>query len=351
MAEAEKINTICECFLEILPSIRDQKGVPIRFTIETTFSVYKIIKSDWEHFKVQLQIVLEYEFKVKVINFELSHENDFHMLFICRFATIHENKRFQTLVDEGKVTIILTKYAENNGFAVAMGFDPTTNFKVQLSVRNSKTHAGIKEEKNSSRMCSFKTPKRENIELFQMASKHFCQPCETEDTFVPAIKWCTECEENLCKECFQFHKKGKATKNHHVLDISEAGIFPTLENQHCSKHSGMLLDLFCVDHDTLSCRQCMTEEHRACNKLLPLDVAAKDVGSSALVSDLLKDFELSVTALCSIESTIEKQLNVDEDQKIAKHKDITYLKARLCKQIEESDSVIGEKIETVSKEH
>ncbi|XP_052066980.1 uncharacterized protein LOC127706415 [Mytilus californianus] len=184
-----------------------------------------------------------------------------------------------------------------------------------------------------------------------MASKHLCQPCETVDTFVPAVKWCTECEEKLCKECFQFHKKGKATKNHHVLDISEADIFPTLKNQHCSKHTGMLLDLFCVDHDSLSCRQCMTEEHRACNKLLPLDVAAKDVGSSALVIDLLKDFELSVTALCSIETAIEKELKVEEDQRIAKHKDITSLKARVCKQIEESASVLGEKIETVSKEH
>ncbi|XP_071122415.1 uncharacterized protein [Mytilus edulis] len=184
-----------------------------------------------------------------------------------------------------------------------------------------------------------------------MASKHLCQPCETEDTVVPAVKWCTECEENLCKDCLQFHKKGKATKNHHVVDISEAGVFPTLENQQCSKHSGMLLDLFCLDHDALSCRQCMTEEHRACSKLLPLDVAAKDVASSALVSDLLKDFELSVTALCSIETTIKTQLNLEEDQRIAKHKDITSLKERLHRQIDELASLLSEQIDKVSKEH
>ncbi|CAC5423235.1 unnamed protein product [Mytilus coruscus] len=184
-----------------------------------------------------------------------------------------------------------------------------------------------------------------------MASKHLCQPCETENIFVPAVKWCTECEENLCKECFRFHKKGKATKNHRVLDISEAGVFPTLADQHCSKHSSMLLDLFCIDHDALSCRQCMTENHRSCSKLLPLDVAVKDVCSSALVSDLLKDFELSVDAFCSIETAIEKELKMVDDQRIATNRSITTLKTRLQNQIEESALVLSKEIDRVCTEH
>ncbi|VDI79363.1 Hypothetical predicted protein [Mytilus galloprovincialis] len=180
-----------------------------------------------------------------------------------------------------------------------------------------------------------------------MASKHLCQPCETEDTLVPAVKWCTECEENLCKECFQFHKKGKATKTHHVVDVSEAGIFPTLENKQCSKHNDMLLDLFCVDHDALTCRQCMTAEHRACSKLLPLDVAAKDVRSSALVSDVSKDLKLSVKAFCSIETTIGQEIKGLEDQRIATNQSINTFKTRLQKHIEESATVLSEQIDKI----
>ncbi|XP_063398798.1 uncharacterized protein LOC134683440 [Mytilus trossulus] len=184
-----------------------------------------------------------------------------------------------------------------------------------------------------------------------MASKHLCQPCETEDTLVPAVKWCTECEENLCKECFQFHKKGKATKTHHVVDVSEAGIFPTLENKQCSKHNDMLLDLFCVDHDALTCRQCMTAEHRACSKLLPLDVAAKDVRSSALVSDVSKDLKLSVKAFCSIETTIGQEIKGLEDQRIATNQTINTFKTRLQKHIEESATVLSEQIDKVCTEY
>lgn len=127
-----------ECFLEVLPRVQNQNGGVVCYNIETTMNVYQIIKSDWEHFRDQLQHVFEYECNVKVINFELSHGNDLHMLFICRFATIQEQKRFLTFIDEGKITTILTKYAENNGFAVEMGFDPTTNLNVHMSVSNSK---------------------------------------------------------------------------------------------------------------------------------------------------------------------------------------------------------------------
>ncbi|CAG2220480.1 unnamed protein product [Mytilus edulis] len=121
-----------------------------------------------------------------------------------------------------------------------------------------------------------------------MASNHLCQPCETEDTFVLAIKWCTECEENLCKECFQFHRK---------------------------------------------------------------DVAAKHVHSSALVSDVVKDLELSVVSFCSIETAIGKALREVDDQNIASNQSITTIKTRLQNQLAKSASVLSQEIDIICTEH
>lgn len=114
------------------PSIQTQIGHVIRCDVGTTEQVYRIIKHDWRHFKIHLEKVFENECKVRIINFDLKHEHDRHMIFTCRFATITEQKRFLTFVEEGLITQILTLYAETNDMVVKIGFDSHANLKVVL---------------------------------------------------------------------------------------------------------------------------------------------------------------------------------------------------------------------------
>jgi hypothetical protein len=54
-----------------------------------------------------------------------------------------------------------------------------------------------------------------------------CEPCSERHKQTKAIKWCSDCEESLCKECAECHLSMKATKYHHVVDLKVAHSFPS----------------------------------------------------------------------------------------------------------------------------
>jgi hypothetical protein len=57
----------------------------------------------------------------------------------------------------------------------------------------------------------------------------------------------------------------------------------------CEIHTDVQIDHFCSQHDVVCCRTCLSESHRSCESVLPLDSASKDVKNSSLLSDTLED--------------------------------------------------------------
>jgi hypothetical protein len=43
------------------------------------------------------------------------------------------------------------------------------------------------------------------------------------------------------------------------------------------------IDHFCSQHDVVCCRACLSDSHRSCESVLPLDSASKDVKNSSLL--------------------------------------------------------------------
>jgi hypothetical protein len=106
-----------------------------------------------------------------------------------------------------------------------------------------------------------------------------CDPCTRIDENCPATKWCVDCEDALCISCVKSHKGSRVSMTHHVIDIEAISTLPdevlTIQTK-CSKHPDFIMDFFCNQHHVICCRKCMSEDHRSCDKVMPLEMASNN---------------------------------------------------------------------------
>jgi hypothetical protein len=95
--------------------------------------------------------------------------------------------------------------------------------------------------------------------------EHSCIPCARDGRKVAAIKYCVECDENLCSTCLSYHNRFPMMIGHQTLDnlSSQKGKKrQDLPKQICDKHGGKLVDLYCSNHDSVGCSECVELDHR-----------------------------------------------------------------------------------------
>ena len=91
-----------------------------------------------------------------------------------------------------------------------------------------------------------------------------CSNCEEG---LPAITWCVECENSLCKHCNYAHQKMKAFKSHATVPVEEVIKNPKLvlsapeKPESCKSHGKQALDLYCKTCSSLICRDCTLKDH------------------------------------------------------------------------------------------
>ena len=146
----------------------------------------------------------------------------------------------------------------------------------------------------------------------------YCQPCDEEGPRLPAHGYCTDCEEYLCKTCFNVHKKHKLSKHHTLLDAASMPKSlrkPTPSPQigqtddlatPCLKHSKEMIKYYCNDHNELLCSVCVTLDHKSTSckvKYIP-DISG----------DIIDSIEYQVI-LKAITSLADKYQKILEDVK------------------------------------
>lgn len=97
-----------------------------------------------------------------------------------------------------------------------------------------------------------------------------CSPCLRNDKTEDCIKYCLECNENLCRACFREHVKKFSTSEHHHRLIGKDEMpgwligrrCSPVGNNKCSVHPGNDLGLVCKDHDVICCGACAVTVHR-----------------------------------------------------------------------------------------
>lgn len=116
-----------------------------------------------------------------------------------------------------------------------------------------------------------------------------CDPCQLTNDDVTAVNWCLECNEALCENCANVHKKLKISKDHILKNINELDRIPLITSlQTCDHHIGKRVEAFCRDHNQPCCSSCVAIHHRKCDQVITLQEAAKGVVNSKKLSGLLQ---------------------------------------------------------------
>jgi len=91
--------------------------------------------------------------------------------------------------------------------------------------------------------------------------------CGTCEGGLSAVTWCIECENSLCQDCNEMHKKWKAFKLHKLIAVKEFIQNPKLvlstpeKPEACKSHSKQSLDLYCKTCGCVICRDCTLKDH------------------------------------------------------------------------------------------
>ena len=139
-----------------------------------------------------------------------------------------------------------------------------------------------------------------------MASSQNCERCSRATKSSVAVKYCSDCDESLCSDCFSVHGTFKGFMSHHVIDAQVSADISFELNKFCSDHKDMVLDFYCSDHDDICCKSCIADEHRTCGKIKPLDVAAKGVKSGTMFEDFSSEVEYLIDTTSKVREQKQK---------------------------------------------
>ena len=138
------------------------------------------------------------------------------------------------------------------------------------------------------------------------SSSQLCEPCFRTTKSSVAIKYCSDCDESLCANCFSVHGTFKSFISHHVIDAQISADKSFELDQFCSDHKDMVLDFYCSDHDDICCKSCIADDHRACGKIKPLDVAAKGVKNATMLEDFASEVEYLIDTASKVREQKQK---------------------------------------------
>ncbi|CAG2186721.1 unnamed protein product [Mytilus edulis] len=99
----------------------------------------------------------------------------------------------------------------------------------------------------------------------------------------------TEMEKVECEPyCSENHHAQKISRDHELVDINRKPMHTHIANQCCFKHENLPFEYFCIDHDVLSCKECLAESHRSCHKVVSVDAVSKGAKQSQSFIDALE---------------------------------------------------------------
>ena len=115
-----------------------------------------------------------------------------------------------------------------------------------------------------------------------------CMPCMKLNNTTQAVKYCIDCRESLCAQCFEETQKFRGFQGHIVVEINgDNGAHGNknkrdmnealAEYMKCTHHPDKNVTFICEDHDELCCPNCILTNHRKCSKVTVLqDIQVED---------------------------------------------------------------------------
>ncbi|XP_053390557.1 E3 ubiquitin-protein ligase TRIM33-like [Mercenaria mercenaria] len=150
---------------------------------------------------------------------------------------------------------------------------------------------------------------------------HRCEPCLAIDQQIEAHGFCVDCQEYLCKSCFAYHQRIKATKQHHLVNkdnMDKQAVIKESDEctEKCQVHKKEVIKFFCPEHEALGCNDCIVLNHRACDIDYIPDKCA-GIGDSAEFREVLSELNQKVNEVedvIKLASCREKEFNYCHDK-------------------------------------
>lgn len=144
-----------------------------------------------------------------------------------------------------------------------------------------------------------------------------CTFCSEDNNFLQAFGFCSVCTANLCRNCYDNHKKFKVTRDHKVLIYRDFENDPDYSNvmslsKYCKAHEKRELEFKCFDHDALVCCECCVLSHRYCQLVKHID-------------DLSADLQMSSQVLCADTKQLQDRIEVALISEIQLAKECDYM--------------------------
>ncbi|CAC5409117.1 unnamed protein product [Mytilus coruscus] len=143
-----------------------------------------------------------------------------------------------------------------------------------------------------------------------------CGPCQSQDIFKAANKWCTTCEEGLCDNCNVHHKANKASRHHNTVQIEkykELQPFLSTLKTKCDLHDKPL-ELYFPNHENPCCSCCASINHATCLGITSFNQITTAVKKSCLredidkkMDDLLNKFDIIIKNRSGNKTRLKKQ--------------------------------------------
>ena len=169
------------------------------------------------------------------------------------------------------------------------------------------------------------------------SSSQLCEPCSKATKSSMAVKYCSDCDESLCSDCFSVHGTFKAFILHHVIDSQVSADISFELNKFCSDHKGMVLDFYCSDHDDICCKSCIADEHRICGKIKPLDVVAKGVKSATMFEDFASEVKYLIDTASKVREQKKKSKVAWDSSTDSVKRGVEIFRSRILKHIDDME--------------
>ena len=141
---------------------------------------------------------------------------------------------------------------------------------------------------------------------------------------------------------------------HHVIDIEIISTLPgevLTTQEKCSRHPDFIMDFFCNQHHVICCRSCMSEDHRSCDKVMPLEMASNNAKTSSLFHDISEGMkEVHVTLKKAVQNRLENRERMKIDEKTIVRQ-ISAFKASVIKRLDELEQSALLEMQTVSQNY
>jgi hypothetical protein len=138
-----------------------------------------------------------------------------------------------------------------------------------------------------------------------------CEGCD-ETKEKRATRYCAECQQKLCEDCADSHRRLKITRGHTLLETSEDGRLPEgvekILTLHCDEHLTEALKLYCLECNEVIMFDVLCATSHQSHKCSEIDKVSKDFRSQ--MADDIQN--MNKTAKCCLDLVKEQQKKRDD---------------------------------------